>query len=558
MRKFLSLLAALTTVAAGSLVYVSGSAPGAAAAAPKYGGVVTIAGSWGSILNDFNPLTPGNTGTTAAGTLSLLYEPLFYNNVGTGKVTPLLGTAIKWEDNNLKFVVTTRTGVQWSDGTAFSAADVAFTFNYLKKYPVLDSNAIWQTPLKSVTVTGPNTVTFTLSSPYTPIAALLMIQEIVPEHLWSAITNPATYTNPHPVGTGPFLLKSITSQSVTYVKNPHYWMPGLPYINGVTMVAVKNNETTELLLYSGRADWIGGPITDVEKTGAKYPAVTWWWPADNINMLYFNTQEAPFNNVAVRKGIAQALNPTVITDRAYYGAVGTANETLVLDGQLSQWVPPSVKALEWGYSPSAALATLEKAGYKVVGGKLESPSGTALPTLSLLVGSGWTDFISIAQTISEELQAIGISTTVVQEPYATYASSLTTGHYDMAVSWGNNSNVTPYYLYYYLLSSKQSAAPGKATGTDWERFSTPAVDAALSSYASTSNLALQKQDMATIERVVLTQVPAVALTARPNWSNFSTKSFTGWPRAADPYNNSEPPDFYGGGGELVYLHVHLK
>jgi peptide/nickel transport system substrate-binding protein len=324
------------------------------------------------------------------------------------------------------------------------------------------------------------------------------------------------------------------------------------------MVAVKNNETTELLLYSGRASWIGGPITDVEKTGAKYPSVTWWWPAANLNMLYFNTQEAPFNNVAVRKAIAEALNTTVITDRAYYGAVGTANETCVLDGQLSQWVPPSVKALEWNYNPSAAVATLAKAGYKIVGGKLESPNGTALPNFNILVGSGWTDFISIAQTISEELTPLGITTTVVQEPYATYASSLGTAHYDMAISWGNDANATPYYLYYYLLSSKESAAPGKTANTNWERFSTPSVDAALNSYASTSNLAVQKQDMATIEKTILTQVPVVALTARPNWSNFSTKSFTGWPSAADPYNNSEAPDLYGGGAELVYLHVHLK
>ena len=542
----------------GSLVYSAGSAVSASVSGVKAGGVVTVAGSWGSILDNFNPLAPGNTGTTAAGTGSLLYEPLFYNNVGTGVVTPLLGMAYKWVNNNRDFVVTTRTGVQWSDGTAFSAADVAFTFNYLKKYPVLDANGIWQTPLKSVKVTGPNTVTFSLSSAYTPISVLIMAQEIVPEHLWSSVTNPATYTNPHPVGTGPFLLKSITSQSVTYVKNSHYWMPGVPYISGVTYVAVKNNETTELMLYKGSASWIGGPITDVENVGSKYPSVQWWWPAANLNMLYFNTQEAPFNGVALRKAISEALNTTVITDRAYYGAVATANETCILGGQLSKWVPPSVKALEWNSSTSAALATLEKAGYKLVGGQLELPNGKVLPNLNILVGSGWTDFISMAETISQELKPIGIRTTVVQEPYATYASSLGTGHYDMAISWGNDANATPYYLYYYLLSSKESAAPGKTANTNWERWSSPATDAALSSYASTSDLAVQKQDMVTIEKAVLSQVPVVALTARPNWSNFSTKTFAGWPTAADPYNNSEAPDLYGGGAELVYLHVHLK
>lgn len=91
---------------------------GNAGAAPvKYGGVLHIVMPWGSILNDFNPLL-NNTGSTAGGTGSLLYEPLFYDNPVTGTIMPFLGTKYQWEGNNLEFVVTTRSGVQWSDGTS--------------------------------------------------------------------------------------------------------------------------------------------------------------------------------------------------------------------------------------------------------------------------------------------------------------------------------------------------------------------------------------------------------------------------------------------------------
>ena len=65
-------------------------------------------------------------------------------------------------------------------------------------------------------------------------------------------------------------------------------------------------------------------------------------------------------------------------------------------------------------------------------------------------------------------------------------------------------------------------------------------------------------DIASIAKVVLTQVPAIPLTARPNWFDYSTKYFTGWPSASDPYTAGEAPDNFTGGGELVYLHVHLK
>jgi peptide/nickel transport system substrate-binding protein len=560
-QKFLAALASAAT-AAGSLALVAVPASSAGAASVKYGGVLHVVMPWGSIVDNFNPLTwAGGTGTTAGGTGSLLYEPLFYDNPYTNVVTPFLGTAYKWKDNNLQLVVTTRKGVQWSDGTAFSAADVAFTFNYLKRFPALDANALWKSPLKSVAATSPDTVVFDFSSAYTPIFPQIVVEPIVPQHIWSKITNPTKFINANPVGTGPFLLKSHNAFSVSYVKNPHYWMTGRPYISGVSMTAVKSNNTAELLLLNGNAAYTYDAITDPQKTYvAAHPAWNhYWWPSVALNLLYFNTAKAPFSDVAFRKAVAEALDPAAIADRAYFGALAPGDETAVTSGQLAAWVPSSLKSMEWGHGVPLALATLNQAGYKVVGGQLQGPDGKTLPTFDLLIGGpGWTDYISIAQTISDELKAIGVSTNVVQDTFATYYANLQSGSYDMAVSWSNNNNATPYYEYYDLLSSKQSAPIGSTASTNWERFTSSSIDAALSNYASTSNLATQKQDMVTIERSVLTNVPVVSLTARPNWFDYSTRFFTGWPNASDPYNAGEAPDAYGGGAEMLYLNVHLE
>jgi peptide/nickel transport system substrate-binding protein len=551
------------TALVGSVAVVAGPATTANAASVRYGGVLHVVMPWGSIVDNFNPLAwDGGTGTTAGGTGSLLYEPLFYVNQYTNAVTPLLGAAYKWEDNNLKLVVTTRPDVKWSDGTAFSAADVAFTFNYLKQYKALDALGVWEgTPLTSVTASGPSTVTFSFSSAYTPIFPLLAKQPIVPEHIWAKISDPVKYTNPHPVGTGPFLLKSYTSFQVTYAKNPNYWMTGKPYLNGVTMTAVKSNTTAELLVLNGDDAYTYDAITDPDKTfvSANPSWNHYWWPGFQLNLLYFNTAQAPFSDLALRKAVAEDLNTTSITDHAYFGSLPPGNETAVTGGEVSDWVPSSLQSLEWSYSPSAAMSTLTQAGYKLVNGKLDTPSGAPVPALNLLIGGpGWTDYISIAQTISSELQSIGLNVNVQQETFATYYSDLQTGSYSMAVSWSNNNYGTPYYEYYDLLSSKESAPIGKTANTNWERFTSPAIDAALNGYASTSNLAAQKQDMATIEKTVLTEVPVVSLTARPNWFDYSTRYFTGWPSASNPYNQGDAPDNYGGGAELLYLNVHLK
>jgi peptide/nickel transport system substrate-binding protein len=556
------LSAVLASSAVLSLGLSLGPVANASAASIRDGGVLHAVSAWGTIVHNFNPLTwDGGTGTTTPGTLSALYEPLIYQNQYTGKQTPLLATGYKWEDKALKLVLTTRRGVTWTDGKAFSAADVAFTFNLLKKYPALDAEGVWKTPLTSVVATNSDTVVFTFSSAYTPAFTSIVLQPIVPEHIWATIANPVKFINPDPVGTGPFTLKKYTPVQVTYARNPHYWWAGRPYINGITMTSVENNTVGELLVLNGDAAFTNDAITDVSQSFvAKNPAENhYWWPGYQLNLLYFNTATAPFDNLALRKAVAEALNPTEISDRAYFGALPAGNETAVTAGQVSEWVPSSLSSLEWPSSTSAALATLNAAGYKVVSGQLEAPGGTPVPPQNILIGGpGWTDYISIAQTISQELQAIGISSTVQQETFATYYSDLQEGSYTLAVSWNNNNYGTPYYAYYDLLDSSESAPVGSSANTDWERFTSPAIDSALTNYASTTNLATQKADIVTVEKSVLQNVPVVALTARPNWFDYSTKYFTGWPSASDPYNEADPPDYYGGGAELMYLNVHLK
>ena len=177
--------------------------------------------------------------------------------------------------------------------------------------------------------------------------------------------------------------------------------------------------------------------------------------------------------------------------------------------------------------------------------------------------AGWTDFISVATTLQSELKQIGITSTVDQEPWSTYYPSILDGTYQFAVSWSNNNNATPYYEYYSLLDSAQMVPDGTAsTGDNWERWSSPTVDAALASYASTSSLSLQKTDMATVEKSVLQNVPVIPLTGRANWTDYSTRYFTGWPSysksafSSGAYNAGEPPD-NATGAELMFLNVHL-
>jgi len=86
----------------------------------KYGGVVNF-GAWPGVgvAANFNPLSPN-----ADMSIMFVYEPLMYVNSLNGVITPMLATSYKWEDNNLKMVVTIRKDVKWNDGIPFTPNDV--------------------------------------------------------------------------------------------------------------------------------------------------------------------------------------------------------------------------------------------------------------------------------------------------------------------------------------------------------------------------------------------------------------------------------------------------
>ena len=179
-----------------------------------------------------------------------------------------------------------------------------------------------------------------------------------------------------------------------------------------------------------------------------------------------NDAKAPFNNLAFRKAVAEDMNTKFIAQRAYFGALAPATggaESAVTGPQVAQWFSPSLKNLEYNYSVKKAKATLKAAGFKwSKSGVLLSTTGKALPKMTVLIGGpGWTDYISAADNISNELKSIGVDTTVVQEPYSTYANDLDKGLYTFAESWGNGNNSTPYYQYYYMFNPSESAPIGK-------------------------------------------------------------------------------------------------
>ena len=282
--------------------------------------------SW---VRNFNPLT---TATAARWpTLAGIYEPLFVFNSVRSEYVPWLAVESAWREGNRVLRVTTREGVQWSDGQAFTARDVAFTFDLLRRHRALDRRGVWGF-LQDVRAVDDRTVDFRLQRVFVPGFDEVAAQQIVPEHLWRDIADPVTFANETPVGTGPFTeVRVFRNQVYELGRNPRYWQEGLPRVSAIRCPAYPGNDRANLALVFDEVDWAGNFIPAVDRVyvGRNPETHHYWFPLTGSSIfLYCNTRRSPFDDLRVRKALSMAVDRDLLVDVALYRYSRPADATV--------------------------------------------------------------------------------------------------------------------------------------------------------------------------------------------------------------------------------------
>ena len=339
--------------------------------------------------------TPFN-GFDAMFSVGTIYETLdFVNALQNAKVTPWLATAYAWSNSNKTLTFTIRSGVKWTDGTPFSAADVVYTFNLLKKYPALDLNAVWSV-LSSVKQSGANKVVFNFSTSAVPYFFYVADQTpIVPEHIWSKIKNPVTDPIAKPVGTGGYELASCTPQNIKWTANPHYWQAGLPVVKMLNMPAFLSNNSANEYLAQGFSAYGAQFIPNIKSYFVAKKAGNGYWfpPVDNVS-LFPNLKSGPTADVAVREAISYGINRAAISQKGEYGYEPPASQTGVVSPTFSSWNSSSAMAMAGkSYDPAKAKSVLEADGYKMGSDGFFSKNGKEL-SLTIVTNGGYSDWVA--------------------------------------------------------------------------------------------------------------------------------------------------------------------
>jgi peptide/nickel transport system substrate-binding protein len=549
------IVAGLLAVAACSAGAGSSSAPtSTASGSASTNSTLTISNENGALWTcGFNPLSSSYNLLS----VGFMYEPLVYvNPLQNGKTTPMLASSYSWGAGNKSLTFTIRQGVNWSDGTPMTAADVAYTFNLIKKYPALDLTGVWSV-LSSVTATG-NTVTMNFSQVAVPYFYYIADQTpIVPQHIWSTIANPATATIPHPVGTGPYLMSKCSPQNITYTANPHYWQPGLPRVHTLQYPAFTSNATANDTLASGQAQWGAQYIPDIEAFyTSKSPNYHYWFPPTLNVAVTPNLTNPLLSNVKVREAISYAIDREKVSTIGESGYEPPANQTGVVTPTFSSSLNSQALAA-WGseYNQSKAISLLESAGYHMSGGIMTNAAGQKLQFSIINIGD-YSDWVASMQVIQQDLKAVGISITPQNLSNTDYQADLFNGHYQLAYVEQYTFGPGAYYELNNWLNSANTAPIGKQAASNYERYNNSATDALLNQYATTTSTATQQTILNQLQQVMLTQVPIIPVVEGVDWYQYDTGSFSGWPTSSNPF--AQPPVWAFPDNEQVLLHLSPK
>jgi len=254
--------------------------------------------------------------------LQSLYQPLVQLDaqaqveyVLAESITPHQGSLSEW-------IIDLRPGVTFHNGKDFTASDVLFTFQRVYSNGFTGKFGLGPIDLANTKALDSHTVLVQLTKPFSSfadqLAAFWYNLYIAPEGF-----NPA-----RPVGTGAFVYQSFTpGQRSVFTRNPHYWKPGLPYADTLTIIDFSDNTTLQDALSTGVVQGAGaldGPqIASLATTSGIKTVVS---HSGEIIPFTMRVDQPPFNDVNVRQAMRLLVDRPQLIDSALDGYGVVAND----------------------------------------------------------------------------------------------------------------------------------------------------------------------------------------------------------------------------------------
>src|SRR5215468_8961325 len=270
-------------------------------------------------------------------------------------IVPDLATSWSWSVDGTKLTFLLRQGVKWHDGEPFTAKDVECTWNLLleksdEKLRVNPRHSSYKN-LDRVRTNGDWEVTFHLNRPQ---PAFLMLFASGVSAVYPCHVSPEKMRK-NPIGTGPFkFVEYKPNQHIKVTRNPEYWKPGRPYLDGIEYKIIRNMGTALLAFTTRDYDMtFPGQITvplmkDVKRQS---PNAICELTQGTVNRhVIVNRSIPPFDNADLRRAMALAIDRQAFIDILGEGKGNIGAVLQPAPGGLWGIPPDQLKELP-GYGP---------------------------------------------------------------------------------------------------------------------------------------------------------------------------------------------------------------
>lgn len=389
-----------------------------------------------------HPFITGATNDATA--LVQIYDTLTRPNLETYEVEPRLVESWSTSDDGLEWTLNVRRDVEFHDGSAMTAADVAYSINQARDESA-PRTASLLTAIEEVVVVDDHTIVMKMSSrdSYIP-AAFFDVRVLQDGGLDRDFTDA-------PIGTGPFkFVRWERNQGIDFERNDNYWDGDLPYLDGVRVDFVPESAAQVARLANDEGDLLGGAsfaqITQLEAAGLVRHVPPGGQPIGFYDMR-INTRVEPWSDQRVRQALNYALDREVIK-RALGGFMKpTANPVFA---SLTEFYNEDAPTFD--HDPERARQLLLEAGYEdgVDGGVM-----LVHPDLGV-------DYEIASEVIQSQAAAVGINIELRQVDVATWVDLVfNQGDFDIGYS-----GTVPRTDEYDLIAHIWAKVHGQATG--WE------------------------------------------------------------------------------------------
>jgi peptide/nickel transport system substrate-binding protein len=408
-----------------------------------------------------------------------IYAPLIYINQKFGYDPGLAG---RWaQDDEKTWTFELVDNAVWHNDEPFTADDVVYTFQRMKKHPLGSFTAA----IDRAQAIGKNRVRLHLGQPYGAVEPLLAgLVSIMNEKAVRA-ADPKL----KPIGCGPYRMSEwVQDDHVTLQKWDKYFKPNKPYLDEIVFRAVGDDSVRLTGLQTGELNWIQRippqRVAELSKSGEL--TVSPGRPY-NPDLIMFNCTKPPFDDARVRQAVGWALDRKEIVNLVWFGTAVPATEATA---KPSPWFT-GVDPYEGGPDLDKAKALLREAG---VQGRLRV-NFAGQPQVATQIRE--------AQVIQSQLKKIGIDLNIQRFEPAQWFEQLATKKYDMTTTYFS-ATFDPAFFYGIVTRTGGSF--------NFTGYGDKETDAIIDRFVNENDQAVRKQVYPDLVRRIAEEAPVLFLT----------------------------------------------